>query len=101
MAQWIRICQCREREFNPWSWTIPHATERPSPWATVAELSSGTGEPQWLSPCAAPAETHTPRASALQREAHAARSPRSKEPTQRGATQETKVSPGPPQPERA
>ena len=59
MAQWIRICQCREREFNPWSWKIPHDTKQPSPWATVTELSPGTGEPQRLSLCTAPAEALT------------------------------------------
>ena len=34
---WESACQCGGRGFGPWSGRIPHATERLSPWATIAE----------------------------------------------------------------
>ena len=37
MSHWIRIHQCREHRFNPWSGKIPHALEQLSPCATTTE----------------------------------------------------------------
>ena len=34
---WESACQCRAHGFKPWSGKIPHAAERLSPWATIAE----------------------------------------------------------------
>ena len=34
---WESACQCRGHGFEPWSGKIPHAVERLSLWATVAE----------------------------------------------------------------
>ena len=34
---WESACQCRGRGFEPWSGTIPHATEQLGPWATITE----------------------------------------------------------------
>ncbi|XDB61449.1 hypothetical protein AB1E18_014806 [Capra hircus] len=37
------VCQCRKREFSPWSRKIPNASERLSPCTTAAEpLCPGT-----------------------------------------------------------
>ena len=34
---WESACQCRGREFDPWSGKIAHASEQLSLWATPTE----------------------------------------------------------------
>ena len=64
--QWLSgkesTCQCRRHGFDPWSKTIPHATEQETPCATTTELHCRARKSELLSPCAttteSPAESH-------------------------------------------
>ena len=55
-SRWESTFQCKEHWFDAWSRRITHATERLSAWATTTEPNTAT------------AETHAPRARALQQE---------------------------------
>ena len=41
--------QCRRHRFDPWSRTVPHATEQPCPYTTTTEPVLKAWEPQLLS----------------------------------------------------
>ena len=62
--QWLSgkesTCQCRRHGFDPWSKTIPHATEQLSLWTTAIERVLQSLELQLLNPLATATEVCAP-----------------------------------------